>query len=421
VRLGRNFAWLAFAEAASKVLTFVAVAYLARVIGPERFGYVEFAISVLLIAGLVVDQGFGPYGAREIARTPERTGPLVAEIVAARILLAGLAYLAVTALALLAGRSSPAGSLLLLYGLGLFALPFLLQWVFQGHERMWPVALLQVIRQGVYAAVIIAFVRTPEQFWLAAVAETLGAWAAAIIGLFLYRRALGGRLQVQFRFSRRLLAEGVPIGLSQMFWTARMFGATAILGIVATPADLGYFGAAMRILLAAHTFVWLYFFNLLPALSRGWTRADGSYHALVSRSMRLVGVAGPVVTLAWVAASGLATTVIYGAQFAAATGALRWLALVWLLALLSGHYRFGLVAAGRQQAEMVCSALGAATALVAIPGGYLLGGLDGAAAGLVAAEAVVWLSSRLTAHRYLAAPTRRIQLADAPGTLRGDI
>lgn len=421
MKLGRNFAWLALAEAASKVLTFVAVAYLARVIGPERFGYVEFAISVLLIAGLVVDQGFGPYGAREIARTPERTGPLVAEIVAARILLAGLAYLAVTALALLAGRSSPAGSLLLLYGLGLFALPFLLQWVFQGHERMWPVALLQVIRQSIYAFVIIAFVRTPEQFWLAAVAETLGAWAAASLGLLLYRRALGGRLQMQFRFSRRLLAEGVPIGLSQMFWTARMFGATAILGIVATPADLGYFGAAMRILLAAHTFVWLYFFNLLPALARGWTRADGSYRTLVGRSMRLVGVLGPILTLAWIALSGLATTVIYGTQFAAAAGALRWLALVWLLALLSGHYRFGLIAAGRQQAEMVCSALGAATALAAIPGGYLLGGPAGAAAGLVVAEAVVWIAARLFAMRYLASPAPRIQLADAPGTLRVDV
>jgi O-antigen/teichoic acid export membrane protein len=421
VRLGRNFAWLAVAEAGSKVLTFAAIAYLARVVGPDRFGYVEFAISVLLIAGLVVDQGFGPYGAREIARTPARTRPLVTEIVAARILLAGLAYLAVTTLALLLGRASPAGTLLLLYGLGLLALPFLLQWVFQGHELMWPVALMQIIRQAVYAVVIIGFVRTPEQFWLAAVAETLGAWAAAGLGLLLYRRALGGKMQVRFRFSRQLLTEGVPIGLSQMFWTARMFGATAILGIVATPSDMGYFGAAMRILLAAHTFVWLYFFNLLPALSRGWTQADGSYHALVSRSMRLVGVLGPLVALAWVAFSGSATTVIYGVQFAPAAAPLRWLAGVWLLALLSGHYRFGLVAAGRQQAEMVCSALGAVTALAAIPGGYLLGGPAGAAAGLLLAEGTVWLAARLFALRHLAVPAPRVQPGDMPAAVQVEL
>ena len=47
---------------------------------------------------------------------------------------------------------------------------------------------------------------------------------------------------------------------------------------------------------------------------------------------------------------------------------------------------------GAQQAEMLCSALGAGVALAGIPVGYLIGGLEGAAVGLVLAEAVVLLA-----------------------------
>jgi hypothetical protein len=64
-----------------------------------------------------------------------------------------------------------------------------------------------------------------------------------------------------------------------------------------------------------------------------------------------------------------------------------------VLAALSGHYRFGLIAAGRQTAEMATSALGAAVAMIAIPLGYIDSGPSGAAMGLCVAEVAVWLSS----------------------------
>src|SRR5204863_10041174 len=88
----RNFAYLSGAEIASKVLSFVAVAYVARLAGPVSYGYVEYCAAVLLTAGLVVDQGFGPYGAREIAKTPDATPTLVSEVVTARVLLALATY-----------------------------------------------------------------------------------------------------------------------------------------------------------------------------------------------------------------------------------------------------------------------------------------------------------------------------------------
>lgn len=386
---------------AGKLLTFAAFAYLARVGGPDGFGFVEFAGAVTLCASLIVDQGFSPYGAREIARAPQRTQELVSDIVSARLLLACGAYLAVVVLALLLDRPPIVKQLLLLYGLSLFAMPFLLQWVFQGYDQMRTVAAAQVIRQTVFAAAVFALVHQLTQIWLVAVAELAGACSAAGYCLWIFRRRFGGTIQPRLAFSKRLLREGVPIGLSQMLWAVRMFGATLIVGLVASPEDLGLFASAQRILVALHAFVWLYFFNLLPSLARTWQQGGRAFADIVDASLHGVAWAGSIAVVVWVVIAPAVTVAVYGAAFAPAGSTLQWLAGICVIASLSGHYRFGLIAAGRQNAEMMTALLGAVLAVALIPVGYAHAGPRGVAVALCVAEVAVWGSAWWYSRRVL--------------------
>jgi O-antigen/teichoic acid export membrane protein len=401
LKLARNLIYLFGAEVFSKLITFAAVAYLARVVGPIGLGYFEFASAVLLCASLIVDQGFGPYGAREIARAPQRTEALVSEIVTVRFTLSIVACGAVGAVALLSGRPATVTHLLMIYSVSLFATPFLLQWVFQGHSLMQTVAILQAIRQAAFAAVVFAFVRVESHIWIVAIAEITGVCAAAVYGVWMYRRQLSGAIRVRLAFSRQLFAEGVPIGLSQMFWTIRMFGATVIVGVIAAPLDVGFFGGAMRILIALHAFIWLYFFNLLPSLSQAWQKGDGTFESLMAQSLHTVAWLAVLGGTVWVLIAQTTMTSVYGEAFAPAGVVLQWLAGVAVAAALSGHYRYGLIAAGHQNIEMVVSALGSLVALVLIPIGYGSLGPSGAAMGLFVAEIVVWWSAWWWAHRRL--------------------
>jgi polysaccharide transporter, PST family len=361
----------------------------ARIAGPDGFGFVEFAGAVLLCASLVVDQGFSPYGAREIARAPQRTPALVSEIVFARCILAIVAYTAVTVSAVLFSRSALMTRLLVVYGLSLLPMPFLLQWVFQGHDRMQVVATSQVIRQATFGAVILVFVRTAAQVWLVAVAEVAGVCSAASYTVWAYRHQFG-RIRLRPALSRQLWQDGAPIGLSQIFWVVRMFGATLIVGLVASPQDLGFFAGAQRILIALHTFVWLYFFNLLPSMARAWRQSAGALGDVIDDSLRgiawLVAAAG----LIWVAIAPAVMTNVYGAAFAPAGSTLAWLAGVCIAAACSGHYRYGLIAAGHQTTEMVTAFVGSLVAVACIPVGYRVYGPSGAAMALCVAEVAVW-------------------------------
>ncbi|MCK6483123.1 MAG: oligosaccharide flippase family protein [Phycisphaerae bacterium] len=390
-----NLSVLTIAEVLCKIVTLAAYAILARRLGTAAYGYVEFTVAAAMCAGLVVDLGFGPWGAREIARAPHRAEELISEVTLARLLFALLAYAGLAAVAWTKqrwfGGTPLLTTLLLVFGLSLLLMPLLLQFAFQGLERMSAAAWANMTRQFVFAAFAVLLVTQPADVWRVGLAETLAVLAAGAFCLWAYRRATGVSLRLRWRLSRELFRDGVPIGLSQVFWSVRMFGATVLLGFVAADADVGVFGGAHRILIALHTFVWLYFFNLLPALTRSWHEADGSFRSLVDASYQGVAWLACAAGLIWVLMAPWVMRRLYGAEFVAGGRALQWMAGVCVLAALNGHYRYGLFAAGRQFAEMCTAAGGAVVGLAAVPLGYLWCGVEGAAMGLVAAEVVVWL------------------------------
>ena len=401
MRLVRNFLFLSGGEVLSKLLTFVAIAFAARIAGPTGFGYLEFAASVVLLAGLLVHQGFGLYGAREIAKDPSSTDRLVAEIVSIRYVLAGLGYIGLILFVYWVDRPSIVERLVLLYGLSLLVMPLGLQWVFQGHERMNVSAGLQITRQTVFAIVILSVFRDPLRLWPVAIAEVAGAAAVAAGSILLYRRHFGRHVPLPSRISSKVVREGSMIGLSRVFWSLRISGAMVVFGLIATEQDLGFFGAALRILVGLYVFVWLYFINLLPSLSRDWNGGTGAFRERIDRSMHVVGWLSLGAGMFWVLLAPLAIRLVYGNAFAPAVPALQCLAAVCVIAAIHGHYRFALLAAGRQRDEMITSALGTTLSLPLIPLGYASWGLTGAAAALVLAELVIWLTSWLFARRYL--------------------
>jgi PST family polysaccharide transporter len=400
-KLFKNYLSLASGEIFGKLLIFSAYGYLARILGPADFGAIEWAGAAVMCAGLLVDQGLSSYGAREIAINSSDTVQLAGEVITARSIFAVISYFLII---LLASEFSPAPivySLLLIFGLELLALPFLLNWVFQGHDRMTAVAAAGLIRQLIFTVTVFVLVRSGNDILSVGWAEALSVAVAALFTLLMFRNSFSPLSDLRPRFSAKLLREGLPIGLSQMFWVVKMFGATLIVGIIGTPTETGFFASAMRILIALHAFIWLYYMNLLPSLARAWQSGRETFAALIGNSMRLVILLTVVLVAVWIALSPLAVKIVYGDKFAEASTTLQWLAGVFLLAAVSGHYRFGLIAAGRQNEELLTAALGAILTVIFLPLGFYRYGAAGAAAGLCAAEFGVLVSSWLFARRLL--------------------
>ena len=118
--------------------------------------------------------------------------------------------------------------LLIGYSLGLFGLPWMIPWVFQGLNRMELVAGTQVARQAVFAAIVLGAVRGPAQYWLLPFAELVGIAVGAACALIVYRRVRLPAWTVEPRAS--LWLESLPIGGSQVIWAVRMAVPVVLVG-----------------------------------------------------------------------------------------------------------------------------------------------------------------------------------------------
>jgi O-antigen/teichoic acid export membrane protein len=401
VKLFKNFIFLISAEVYTKVITFIAFAYLARKFGASGFGYIEWAGAALMCTSLLVDQGFSAYGTREIAKEKKRATKLVNEIVTARFIFSISSYVILAIFAVTLTEDPVFRDLLLIYGLSLLVLPLLLQWVFQGFDKMHLVAIAQIIRQTVFVGIIFLLIQNSSDLYLVGVAEVAGVSSAALFSVIVYRLKFTKFINWRPQLSKELFREGIPIGLSQMFWVVKMFGATFIVGFVATSEDTGYFAGAMRIYIALHTFVWLYFANLLPSLSRSWVKTDGSYLKLIKNSLMIVVPLSIIGGIFWVLLSPYAMKIAYGAEFLKGSSALQWLAGACVAAAISGHFRFGLIAAGYQNKEMWTAALGTVFVIFAIPISYKQAGIAGVSASLFLAELIILFVVILVSQRTI--------------------
>jgi O-antigen/teichoic acid export membrane protein len=372
-------------EIFSKACVFVAFAYLARVLGPRDFGIVELALSVTVFFVLGTESGLGSYGARIVERTPERTSQLVPRVIVLRAALGITGYLLILGVSTRYGL--PGLGILAIYGLIVLLTPFFTSWVFQGLRQMQWVAFGNALRYATFSALVLLLVRPGADTRLVAVAEVLGAVALVIFNVVLMLRVLRVRLDWRgvWKGAVDLFKDAWFLGASDLSWAAMWYAPTLIVGWVAIARTeyVAWVAAPVRIVMALHAFVWLYFFNLIPNLSRELHESVDSWRSLFHRSLTTSLWPPCLVALGGTLLAPAIVTTIYGDQYTRAV--LPFQIVIWMVpvAWISGHFRFSLIAAGHQHLEFAASAAGAITSMVLAFAGNWWWGVTGAAAALV--------------------------------------
>ena len=402
-RLGANLTFLYTGEALSKLLGLVVFAYLNRVLTKGRYGDLEFAFGLVFVLNLLMDAGLAHYGAREAAREPHRLPALATQIAAIRTLIFFGSMAILGAMATLVDGDSTSKLLVLVTGSMLLPVPLLLNWAFQSRDEMQVVAGCSLLRQILFAAGVLSFVHSGGDILLVPIFDGAGLLSAVAIQHVLLRRRIGPLWAGSYlRDTVRVARDALPLAASAVVWSLRLFFPLLALRFLAGAEATAVFGAAHRMIIALHTFVWLYFVNLLPSLSRlAAPEGRAEFDRVTSTSMRLIGwivVSGSIV-------GGLIAPVIfrfYSPKYPEA--AELFAVMVWMIAaaFVSGQCRYALIALRHQRDELKANLAGC---LVAI-GGCLLAGRAltplVAASIFVAAEATTlvaaWLLCRRCGH-----------------------
>ena len=253
------------------------------------------------------------------------------------------------------------------------------------------VALASIIRWVTFSLGVLVFIQSSDQLLNIPIIEGL---AILLTGIFLIGALFFNfgipRSRINFGQSFSIFRQAFPIGASELVWAIKIFFGTIYLGLFIGGSELGWFGAANRIVISLHAFVWLYFYNLLPSISRTSQQPIRSLQRLMRISIQITAWAAIFLGVFGTAFAGKGIELLYGPQYEEAAGAFR--VLIWLipLALLSGNFRYTLIGYSKQTLEFVSALIGALVSIILNLVLIRIYGFLGAAWALVISEAVIW-------------------------------
>jgi O-antigen/teichoic acid export membrane protein len=317
---GRRFMPLASGEIGARFIAFFATAYLARKLGATAFGEIAFAMALVNHFGNALSVGIGEVGSREVARDPEHAPAHAATGAALRLLLAGLAIIAVLVIAQLLGLDAERRKITWLYALGVIPLALDTGWVYKGLGRTGRVGKSFVLDQVVSLALILMVVHNAAHVIRVPIIQLIGDFVAALfLGIPLLRgewtRPTAARIKSLANKSRLITG-------SRMLRTIVLYFDIVLLGILVTSREVGWYSAAYRIVFFVMAILYASHAAFLPEIARS-VDAPGNLGRILSRSVGFaLAVTIPFIVGGWLLAAPL-MTLVFGGDYQAGAVALQ--------------------------------------------------------------------------------------------------
>ncbi|MEA1989306.1 MAG: oligosaccharide flippase family protein [Pseudomonadota bacterium] len=308
------------------LIPLITLPYLVRTIGIENFGLVNFALSLGLFFGAIIQFGFGITATREIARNrdnKEKLEQIYSATLTASILLAFVSAILFTLIVLSFDKFN---SYLNLY---LFTLAFIVFqslfpiWFFQGMENMKYITFLSLGTNAMFLISLFAFVKQEEDFILVPLLNAIAAFITFIIAITLIKK----KFKVNFtrpkiREIKSIYQNGHHAFVSQLAPNLYNNSAVFLLGLFTNNTLVGLYTAATKVIDAVISFAYILSNTFLPYLSRNLQK-----HKVFQKIMLASGL---VLTIATFIMAEWITTLLFSADNLAVATYIQWLSMAIL-------------------------------------------------------------------------------------------
>ena len=316
----RNAGWLIGERLLSGLLGLTVTAAVARHLGPENFGILSFALSLVLLFGTLWTLGLAGLVVRELVRDPGREELLLGTITGLRILGGIVAVVAALALTVALGTDATTRLAVAILAVGvlmLYAFDGIDFWL-QAQVRSRSAVIARSAALAIGSVINIGLIVVDASLMAFVVAAAIE-YALAGLGLLVVYVRLGGQPR-SWRFStalaRGLLATSWPLILSGVANAINLRVDQLMLGIMKGPEAVGTYAAAARL-----SEVW-YFVpiaiaaSVFPAMVRAHAGGHSSFEQWMGRLYDLmIALALPIAIVVSVFSAPL-ISLLYGPSYA---------------------------------------------------------------------------------------------------------
>lgn len=347
----KNMFSLSIAEIANKGIQFVTNFYIARVILPVGFGIIGFANSFVVYFLLIVNLGFNTVGTREVAKYPKFLNKYVDSILTMRLILSIFAYLALFIVVYFLDKPIEVKYVLWIIGLNLFSNAIMLDWLYQGIERMEFLALRQVITSGLSLIGLVIFVHSPSDTVVAMAVTVISLAINSVWMVMLYVKQYG-KIHINFEFDlwRKIMKSSIPITFSNFSVTLLNTLSMLLLGIFRTDQETGYYNAAYKILVLTMVPTTIIQNTFFPLLSKSNTVEER--RNITKKYATLMFICGTFVGVSFFTFSDFIVGTSFGPEYKGTNDILRILMITSIIVSINLSFTPALVAWKKEKQVM---------------------------------------------------------------------
>ena len=332
----RNMAIVAASLVATWSLALLVRLVLPRSLGPALFGQYSFAEALAMNGFAFLGFGVDVYVQKEIPRRPEHAsdffgGTQLARVVGSVFVLAALAIVARRA-----GYSAAVVGTALAFGLAQLCilLANTCATLLYAARQVGRLSALNIASKLVWAAGIALALALKASLWVLAAAAAVSEASRLVVLYRLARDASGVRVRFDLRETFAVFRRSSPFWINQVAIVLYAKIGVAIMGLLVTDRELGYYGAATNVssvaMLASPLLGWV----LTPELART-VRDRPAFTAMLRRSLEwTLALAIPTAMLLGLGASEI-VRVVFGARFLPAVDAMRALMPIFVFAYVA--------------------------------------------------------------------------------------
>lgn len=277
-------------KGAEYIISFITLPYLLRVLGPEKFGAIAFAQTIITYGNLLVDYGFNLTAPRDIAKCDKDDVPrdFAAFYGAKLVLLFPILMIGGLLMALFRDHLDIALMICVLPSLiGNVIFPV---WYFQGIQEMRFITVFNLIARTASVIAIFAFVNQQADYRLAAFLQSITPVIAGVISLMvLYRKKPEIFLLPAWQDIKAKFKEGWDIFISTVFISLYTNSNVFILGIMTNDTIVGYYSAANKLIAAVNGLMGPISSAIFPHIAALYKESREKAIAFLHKTVRYIG------------------------------------------------------------------------------------------------------------------------------------
>ncbi len=351
------------------MIVFASIAFIARSLGPEQYGYYTIIFVYLSFAAVLIDLGLQTIAVRESSRDEENAGIVAGSLFWLKVILASFVLCASSLLFFFLNfnETTKVGFVIAAVGFFFLALSAVPNTIFQSRLKLHYSVFSEIIAQGAFLGLVAAiFFLSPyrkESFYFYLISTVISAILTFLVGLLFSSRLVRIKWHPDLAAVKSLVTGTLPLTIVILLSQIHFKGDSILLSLLRPGRDVGIYNLAYKFFETSLVFPAILMNAVFPLLSRCHSE-DAEMNRIAGKSFVILAVGGFLTSFVIYLFSPQLISLLGGSKFMEAVLPLKILGLAVIFSFMNSIFAYIVIAKNRQRDILFVSISGVCLNLI---------------------------------------------------------